>query len=612
MIRATTGGVMRTYRYNLMNSFINMNSNRNTVLTQRTFNSFAEDPAAAAKAFRLRKSRMMVDSQHAICTDAMGKYQQAVSCLQSIDDILCTKDGVYGHYMKTITGTTLSMLNDPEGDARVQLAKVLDQFSQEIVQTMNQKYGDNFIFAGADGHNVPFEIRDNVLYYRGVPVDGAMPNVLKNGDSFIMVGEDGSILDPDNIPAGVKPYYLRMESYNVQTISEKEYEDLYMEPDRQTFDDLVGDGWTTVDKSTMYAYNSEGRLLEVEVVGQTEDGEDIYALKYPNGEEPHPNDGFITLNESSIYYKVTDGAGNDSGLLVSMEDSDDLQNDLDNPSDNVVEYDSSGRIRYGGGYYNRIYSDGTTKLITQQEYDETAERAKNPPTVLNTGADADGDGIPDIPVSYISVNEDGTINTNGTGGYYRIIDSSHLIDPAEYEEQKLIADKLNYLAQEKQFVDIGYGFQEDPVTGKLIESSAFDAALNGINFLGYGLDEDGDPKNIYSLIQKLREVSESVPDAGKWDNATWNEFDRLVGKLEDAVSTYQTEYVNLDASSGKLKGQQALLVDNFDTLQEQYSDIEDVDMVDAITSFIWAEYCYNAALKVGNSILSESLMDYLR
>ena len=34
-------------------------------------------------------------------------------------------------------------------------------------------------------------------------------------------------------------------------------------------------------------------------------------------------------------------------------------------------------------------------------------------------------------------------------------------------------------------------------------------------------------------------------------------------------------------------------------------------MVDAITSFLYAEYAYNAALKVGNSVLSQSLMDYL-
>ena len=52
--------------------------------------------------------------------------------------------------------------------------------------------------------------------------------------------------------------------------------------------------------------------------------------------------------------------------------------------------------------------------------------------------------------------------------------------------------------------------------------------------------------------------------------------------------------------------------DNFYGLQEQYSAIEDVNMADAISSFLWAEYCYNAALKVGNSILSQTLMDYLQ
>ena len=69
MIRATTGGVLRTYRSNLMNSFIKDNKARETVLTQRVFNSYADDPASAAKAFRLRKSRLMASSQLQICDD---------------------------------------------------------------------------------------------------------------------------------------------------------------------------------------------------------------------------------------------------------------------------------------------------------------------------------------------------------------------------------------------------------------------------------------------------------------------------------------------------------------------------------------------------------------
>ena len=67
----------------------------------------------------------------------------------------------------------------------------------------------------------------------------------------------------------------------------------------------------------------------------------------------------------------------------------------------------------------------------------------------------------------------------------------------------------------------------------------------------------------------------------------------------------------MDAGTTKLKNNLSLLEENFYNLQEQYADLEDADMAESITSFIWAQYCYNAALKVGNSILSESLMDYL-
>ena len=61
-----------------------------------------------------------------------------------------------------------------------------------------------------------------------------------------------------------------------------------------------------------------------------------------------------------------------------------------------------------------------------------------------------------------------------------------------------------------------------------------------------------------------------------------------------------------------LSSNKSQLQDNAYSLQEQIVSIEDVDPADAITAYSWAQYCYNAALKVGNSILSESLMDYLR
>ena len=455
MIRATTGGVLKSYRANLMNSFISMNKSRDTVLSQRNFNSYAEDPAAAAKAFRLRKSRMTVDSQHSICSDTLKKYQTAYSCLQSMDEIIDTK----GSDMTTLKEATLEWLDDPKGDAREQLSKVLDRMSEILVQNMNQKYGDNFIFAGADGHNVPFEIKDHKLYYRGVSVDAAIPNVMGTKEA------DGSVT-PLEINAGATPP--------------------------------------------------------------------------------------ITSTNGGSYVKM------DTSALIKKDDY-----------DNVPAGDPKPTI---------LIADDTTAPPTPQAFDSKGN-------VVDP-------------------------NTYTGDIYYLDMTKAETMTTKEYDAQKLEAEKLEYLKNEKYYVDIGLGFQEDK-NGNLIPSSGFNAALNGINFFGCGLDGDGDPKNIYSIVQKLTEISDSVSEGGGW-GSVYDEFKRLVGKLETASSNFKTEFTNMAASTTKLENNEKLLEDNFYNLQEQYAALEDVDMVDSITSFIWAQYCYNAALKVGNNVLSESLMDYLR
>ena len=442
MIRATTGGVLKSYRRNLMNSFIAQNKARTTVLTQRNFNSYAEDPTSAARAFKLRKARMTVQSQYSVCTDTHKKFQTGWSSLEGISKLIDTETA---EPMKTLTGTTLSMLNDPTGDAREQLTKVLDQISQTIVQNLNQKYGENFIFSGADGHNVPFEIKDDKLYYRGVPVDAAVPNVVMDGGA----------------PMGIDP--------------------------------------------------------------------------------------------------------------------------------------ATGLVDANGTTYVK---DPASSLVKRSTFD--AMDPADQPKILKQNAN------PGDPQRF---NENGVPDPNGE--YYLNLDQAETMTKEEYETAVSDAEKLKYLMNEKQFVDIGLGFQENE-NGQLIESSAYNAALNGLTFIGYGLDADGDPKNIYSLVQKMKEISSRVKDGENWTDEDYDEFDGLVKKLERASSEFKTEFTNMSAGTQKLENNVELLEDNFYNLQEQYADIEDVDMADAITSFVWAQYCYNAALKVGNSVLSESLMDYLK
>ena len=440
MVRATTGGVLRGYRSNLMNSFVTLNKARETVLTQRNFNSYAENPASAAQAFQLRKARMDVESQYNVCDSAYRKYQTAWSCLDTTDKLIDTDNG---SALKTLKGMTLKILNDPTGDARKTLSTALGQLSDTIVQTMNQKYGDNFIFAGADGKNVPFEVIDEKLYYRGVPVDAAVPNVVQSGDALRKVDANGNIDDNGT-------YYIKSDSITTMSAAD---------------------------------FNA------------------------------------LPADEQAAMSVMRDA----SGAAVTVDEK--------------GNFDPKGQF---------VMVTTNIETISQEEYDQA---------------------VSDV-------------------------------------------EKLNYLVNEKNFVDIGLGFQENE-KGQLIESSAFNEAMNGLTFLGYGLDEDGDPKNIYSLVQKMKDVAERVKDGENWTDADYEEFKNLVGKMEIASSEFKVEYTNMDAGTTKLKNNLALLEDNFYNLQEQYAALEDVDMADAITSFVWAQYCYNAALKAGNSVLSESLMDYL-
>ena len=46
-------------------------------------------------------------------------------------------------------------------------------------------------------------------------------------------------------------------------------------------------------------------------------------------------------------------------------------------------------------------------------------------------------------------------------------------------------------------------------------------------------------------------------------------------------------------------------------LNEQVLDVEQINLADAITQLSWDQMCYNAALKIGTQLLSQSLIDYM-
>lgn len=353
MIRSTTNGVLKGYRYNLQRSTYTLNKSRDTVITQRNFNSFAEDPAAAAQSFQLRRSYLRTESQLNVGESVVRKYDVAWDTLQAVVDDVSNQasDSAYDAVIRA--------QSDTSGGGRNALGQSLCATAKSIIQTMNARYGDNFVFSGADGLTIPFTWEtgadgQTTLSYRGVSVDAK------------------------------------------------------------------------------------------------KDTDDLAALEY----------------------------------------------------------------------------------------------------MVN---------------------------------------------------------------QEVKYVDVGLGLEEDE-NGEVLSSSAANVALQGVNFLGYGVDEDGDPRNLASILNRMGTILLNCDsESGAFKNGVEEEeFYRLAGKFDKASALLTDKHVELDGQAEFLQSNQQQLENTAYTLQEQFLGIEDADLADAITAYSWAQYCYNAALKVGNSILSESLMDYLQ
>ena len=183
---------------------------------------------------------------------------------------------------------------------------------------------------------------------------------------------------------------------------------------------------------------------------------------------------------------------------------------------------------------------------------------------------------------------------------------------AYYKDQGDVA-RLKAMSEEETNSDIGLGLQEAD-DGSIINGSTFNMALPGINMLGgYGLDADGDPKNLALLMKKYADVLErSNPETGQWNKEDKAEANRLLNK----ITANNNEIIEAFASD--ISGEVEFLQTNKDRLKDQHDalnlelvNLEDVDPADAITDFLYNYTCYNAALKVGTQLLSQSLIDYM-
>lgn len=168
---------------------------------------------------------------------------------------------------------------------------------------------------------------------------------------------------------------------------------------------------------------------------------------------------------------------------------------------------------------------------------------------------------------------------------------------------------LDALAHETSYVDIGLGMKTG-ADGKVVDQSAYNAAMPGISFLGYGMtEEDGVPKNVYSLLGDMARIlkDDSLKGEGLMDamKPYMDSFSSSADELSSSLAKIGTNVNFLDSTNDFISNVNL-------SLNTKDENVEFVDPSDAITNYTMQQFSYMAALQIGTNILQSTLLDFMK
>ncbi|MDU6305362.1 MAG: flagellar hook-associated protein FlgL [Clostridium sp.] len=188
--------------------------------------------------------------------------------------------------------------------------------------------------------------------------------------------------------------------------------------------------------------------------------------------------------------------------------------------------------------------------------------------------------------------------SNGAGGYQEIVSASLTSSIGQ--------DGLSALANEEVLVNLGLGLKTTSEAGSttINSQSAFNSAIPGLSFMGYGQDSSGISGNLYTLMGQ-------IADQLKSDGFSMENIQPYLDKFGEKSDALLGEITKSGSKSNFLSTMKTNLESMGDSLLERAEDIEYVDPGDAIMDFYMQQYAYNAALSMGTKILSKSFIDFM-
>lgn len=182
-------------------------------------------------------------------------------------------------------------------------------------------------------------------------------------------------------------------------------------------------------------------------------------------------------------------------------------------------------------------------------------------------------------------------------------DKNNVVDANDGKE------RLKNLANDTSYVDLGFGLSiSDNANGNGVtveDSSAFNISLPGIKLVGY--DENASGDNTKNMILLMGEISNKLA-AEEFDYEGYRE---LLGTFDGQRNNVLQHVTTLGTKTEFLTTTKERLETNEINLTTQIDNVVNIDMAEAIMNFSWAQYAYNAALKVGNNILTPSFIDFM-
>ena len=168
---------------------------------------------------------------------------------------------------------------------------------------------------------------------------------------------------------------------------------------------------------------------------------------------------------------------------------------------------------------------------------------------------------------------------------------------------------LEQLSKEEVLVNLGMGLKTigDENNGTINSQSAFNTAIPGLSFLGFGnsaADGSGISNNLYTLMGQIAGELEKETFSMESIQPYLDNFSKqeqaLLGKITESGSKsnfLSTMKTNLEAMG--------------DAIVERSQAVEFVDPGTAIMEFYMQQYTYNAALSMGTKIISKSFIDFM-